>query len=287
MASRAKYEYGVISAGALSKSLIANLPRKTRQIGAIAGVSYRVASRMTNSLRAGYAARSVDELNLFPTILFHAPPRQTETIVKLLEAAKIGWREKALVFCDCDAPPEVADGFRKKGASIATARGFGIEGLLMVEGDAVALAQAHRLATQLKLKPIELTARTGRQFEAAITLATGALTPLIHRATTLLRKCGLRDADAVRIATTLCERTIQEYAHSGRQSWQWHVKEPETNRLESQLAALSEPIREFLRALLLAGFEDFEKHPAAAASLRASKTQPQSESSDSRGASAP
>ncbi|HEU5020240.1 MAG TPA: hypothetical protein VFT60_00070, partial [Bryobacteraceae bacterium] len=59
----------MIGAGALSKSVIGQLPRKAREIGPVAGVSYRVASRMRNALRAGYAVRGAEELGGVPSTM--------------------------------------------------------------------------------------------------------------------------------------------------------------------------------------------------------------------------
>lgn len=270
-ASGFQAEYGVIGAGALSKSLVGHLPRKSRQIGPVAGVSFRVASRMTNSLRAGFAARSADELNSLPVILFHAPAVQVRTIAALLEHAKIDWTNKALIFCDCEVPVALVDHFRALGASTAVARQFGIPGTIMVEGAAPALMRAHRIAAELRLRAIEITPGSGDVFAAALTLATAAQTPLIHRAAGMMRACGLRDKEAVTMATLLFEQTVHDYGHSGRQSWAWHVREPETEEIEAEIAAVDEPFRSLYRRLILLGFDDFEKHPEVAAELRAAE----------------
>jgi hypothetical protein len=267
-ASGFQAEYGVIGAGALSKSLVGHLPRKSRQIGPVAGVSFRVASRMTNSLRAGHAARSADELNGLPVILFHAPAGQVRIIAKLLEHAQIDWTDKALIFCDCEAPVALVDRFRALGASTAVARQFGVPGTIMVEGTASALMRAHRIASELRLRAIEITPGSGDVFAAALALATAAQTPLIHRATGMMRACGLRDKVAVQLATMLFEQTAQDYGHSGRQSWAWHVREPETEQIEAEIAAVEEPFRGLYRRLILLGFDDFEKHPEVASELR-------------------
>jgi hypothetical protein len=267
-ASGYQAEYGVIGAGALSKSLVGHLPRKSRQIGPVAGVSFRVASRMANSLRAGHAARSADELNSLPVILFHAPAVQVRTIAALLERAQIDWTNKALIFCDCEAPVALVDRFRALGASTAVARQFGIPGTIMVEGAAPALMRAHRIAAELRLRAIEIIPGSGDLFAAALTLATAAQTSLIHRATGMMRACGLRDKEAVQLATMLFEQTAQEYGHSGRQSWVWHVREPETEQIEAEIVAVDEPFRSLYRRLILLGFDDFEKHPEVARELR-------------------
>jgi hypothetical protein len=267
-ASESRVEYGVIGAGALSKSLIGHLPRKAREIGPVAGVSYRVASRMANALRAGYGVRGAEELNGVPVILFHAPDGQMRQIAGLLEGAKLEWKDKALIFCDCEVPVSILDRFRALGAATAEARQFGITGTIMVEGTAPALGRALRIASELKLRAIEIEPGTSDIFAATVTLATAGLTPLVNRAAKLLRRCGLRDKAAVSVATALFERTIQEYGHSGKQSWVWHVREAEAEQIEAEIAAVSEPFRPLFRQLILAGFEEFEKHRDVAVQLR-------------------
>ncbi len=261
-------EYGVIGAGALSKSLIGQLPRKSRQIGPVVGVSRRVASLMANSLRAGYAARDADELNGPPVILFHAPEVQVRLVADLLENGHIDWKDKSLIFCDCEVPVPVRDRFRSLGASTAVARQFGVSGTIMVEGTAPAIGCALRIASELKLRAIEITPGTEELFAATVTLATAALTPLVNRAASLLRATGLRDKAAVAMATALFRQTIEDYGHSGKQSWTWHVREPEAEQIEGEIAAVEESFRGLFRDLILSGFDDFEKHPDVARELR-------------------
>ncbi len=263
-----EYEFGVIGAGGLSKSLIGQLPRKSRQIGPVAAVSFRVASRMANSLRAGHPARNADELDTTPVILFHAPPDQARGIAELLEQANITWKDKPLIFCDCEVAAPIVERFRSLGASTAVARQFGIAGTMMVEGTGPALACAHRIAGELRLRAVEIAPGSSDVFAATLTLATVALTPLVNRAATLLRASGLRDKAAVGMATALFEHTIQEYGHSGKQSWAWHVREPAAAQIEAEIAAVDEPFRPLFRQLIVSGFDDFDKHPEVARQLR-------------------
>jgi hypothetical protein len=266
--SESRVKYGVIGAGALSKSLIGHLPRKVREIGPVAAVSYRVASRMTNALRAGHAARGPEELNSVSAILFHAPDGQVRQIAALLEGADIDWKDKSIIFCDCEVPVSILDRFRALGAATAEARQFGIAGAIMVEGKPPALGHALRIASELKLRAIEIEPGTSDVFAATVTLSSAALTPLVNRAAKMLRRCGLRDKAAVDVATALFERSIQEYGHSGKQSWVWHVREPEAEQIQAEIAAVAESFRPLFRQLVLAGFEDFEKHADVAVQLR-------------------
>jgi hypothetical protein len=263
--SASPYKYGIAGAGAVSRSLIGGLPGKT--LGPVSGVSYRVASRIANTLSGGFAARLADELDRAPAILFHSSPDQRDALVEMLEGARINWSGKPLVFCDCAVDPVVLDRFRGKGASIALARHFEIPGYLIVEGTAPALNVALRLAVELKLKVIEIAEGTADGFAAAITLGTSALTPLIDSAAALLRASGIRDTEAPRIVAALFQRTAAEYAHSGKQSWDWYLKQPQAQELEAQIKAAGSRLAPLLRQLMLYGFGLYGKHPKTAEAI--------------------
>jgi hypothetical protein len=260
--------YGVIGAGSVGRSLIGRLPAKARELGPIAAVSYRVASRIANVLRAGYAVRTAGELERAPVILFYSPPDQAEALLTLLEAAQMRWKGRALIFCDCEAEASARACFHQRGASIAVVRQFGIAGRIAVEGAGVALKAARRIARALQLKPVELSAGSTDLFDSAVTLGTCALTPLIDRAAAILRRAGVRDRDAVYLAAALFQQTAREYAHSGRQCWGWHSQEPEVKRLEAQIRASELQLGPLLRELLLLGFEAFDRHGEVASRLR-------------------
>jgi hypothetical protein len=263
-----RFKYGVSGAGAVAQSLIGRLPARTRDLGPVSAVSFRVASRIANTLRAGYAARTADELNDAAVVLFHSPPEQARVLLEILENAEIHWPGKALIFCDCDDVPEALARFHAKGASTASARQFGIPGRIVVAGNGAALTAAHRIARELKLKAIEILPGATDLFDAAVTMGNSAITPLIDCAAGLLRRAGIRDGDAARIASALFSQTASEYARSGKQSWAWYIRKPEAERIEAQIAAVGECPGPVLRQLLLFGLETFDKYPDVARSLR-------------------
>jgi hypothetical protein len=273
-ASAFQPEYGLIGAGAVNASLIGRLPGKSRALGPVAGVSYRVASRIANTLKAGEAVRTADELDGVRVILFHAPSDQFATLAELLKEADIGWRDKSLVFCDCEVPACAADHFRGLGADVAVLRRCAIPGRVVVEGSGAALTMAHRMARDLHMKAIEITPGCGDLFEAALTIGTGALTPLIDHATSLLRSCGVRDKEALQLAGALFGQTVREFSHSGRQSWSWYVREPDPERVVAHIEATENGFQNLLGDLVLRGFEQFGKHGAAAEAIRARLVRP-------------
>lgn len=263
-----RFKYGVVGAGAVAKSLIGRLPSKTRDLGPVSAISFRVASRIANTLRAGYATRTADALNDPPVVLFHSPPDQAEALLENLASAEIHWSGKALIFCDCDDAPAARARFQAKGASTAVAKQFGIPGRILVAGNGAALRSAHRIARELKLKAVEILPDATDLFDAAAMLGNSAITPLIDCAAALLREAGIRDREAAAIASALFSQTASEYGRSGKQSWAWYVRKPEMERIEAQIAALGECPGHLLRQLLLFGLESFDKYPDVARALR-------------------
>jgi predicted short-subunit dehydrogenase-like oxidoreductase (DUF2520 family) len=260
-----RFKYGIAGAGAVSKSLIGRLSGKT--LGPVTGVSYRVASRIANTLPGGFAARTADELGSAPVVLCHSSPDQRTALLGLLENAQIEWSGKSLIFCDCAVERCVMTRFRERGASVALARQFEIPGFLIIEGDDPALHFAQRLATELRLKAIEIVEGAADVFEAAVTLGTCALTPLIDSAAKFLRAAGVRDTDAPRLAAALFQRTAAEYAHSGKQSWGWYLRQPAPEEIEAQIRAAGDCLGPVLRQMLLYGFELYGKHAETALAL--------------------
>jgi hypothetical protein len=244
------------------------LPGKAREVGPVAAVSFRVASRIANALRAGYPVRTADALSQPSVVLFHAPPDQAASLLARLESARIPWKGRALIFCDCEVAPSARARLHDQGASTAVLRQFGIAGRIVVDGEGAALKAARRIVRALRLKPVGISARSADRFDAAVTLGTCALTPLIDRAAALLRGAGVRDNEAARLASALFQQTAREYAHSGRQSWGWYLRKPDVERLEAQIESSGLPAGPLMRELLLLGFDTFDRHAEVARRLR-------------------
>jgi predicted short-subunit dehydrogenase-like oxidoreductase (DUF2520 family) len=270
MRSKLKTEYGIVGAGGVSGGIIGQLPRNAVALGPVGGVSFRVASRIANTLKAGWPVRSLDELDGVRLILFHSPQEQFTVLLDELAAARIHWPGKSLVFCDCGADLAATARFRDLGASVAKMCRCGLPGRLLVQGNAPALTLASSLVRELRFKPVVIAEGSEALFDAGVTLGSAAITPLIDAVARILRHCGVRDAESVQLATALFARTVGEYAHSGRQSWQWHVEEPGTEALLAQIAAVEEPLRPLLTHLVLAGFRTFDRHGGVAHALRQS-----------------
>jgi hypothetical protein len=161
-----------------------------------------------------------------------------------------------------------AEYFREAGASVTRLSACAIPGRMVLEGANPSLALAHRLVRGLRLKAIEIDTRCTAAFENAVLLGTGALTPLIDRAAGMLRQCGMRDGEAMRVAASLFERTSKEYAHSGRQSWAWYSRTPEIETVLRQLETLPAELKSAVALLIAAGLDGSGRHEEIARRIR-------------------
>ena len=125
--------------------------------------------------------------------------------------------------------------------------------------DGATLQFVHRMGREMRMKAVEILPGSADLFDAAMTLGSAAITPLIDQAAALLREAGIRDIEAARIASSLFEQTARDYAHSGKQSWAWYVRKPTAASLEAQIAATGPHLEPVFRQLLLFGFETFHK----------------------------
>jgi hypothetical protein len=265
-ASEYQGNFALIGAGPVASSLAANFAREPNSLGPVVAVSYRVASRIANSLGAGQPARDPAVLDRFPLILVHAPLNQMHVLAERLALAAISWSGKSLVFVDCDPGPMQRAPMNT--ASFAWLRQCPMPGRLAVGGHNSALAAAIRLAGIIDRHPIVVPSSVKARFDAAMLMGGAAFTPLIDSVALILRETGMIDKQAARTAVALFESAVSGYSRSGRQSWQWHVQQPDVDAVESQIRALSDNEGGIVRALLQLGFERFQRHPTAASKLR-------------------
>lgn len=259
-------EFALVGAGSVATSLAGQFARVPGAVGPVVGVSYRVASRIANSLRAGRPARDPSVLAKSSLLVIHAPPSQMKGLANAVAKAPINWSEKALVFVDCEPGP-MREGPMSR-ASFAWMKRCPIPGRLAMGGDARALIPAQRLAALYDRRPIVVPDEMKHRFEAAMLLGGPALTPMIDSVAHVLRETGMTDKQATQSAVALFQGTVGAYGHSGRQSWDWHIQQPNVDRLEEQIAALPLPLGPILRELLLLGFERFRRHGGSARALR-------------------
>src|SRR5438045_4587917 len=138
--------FAVAGGGRVNDSFVARLPRLTTELGPVAAQSYRLASRIVNSIGAGYPVRSYADLDVSHLILICAPHQSIASIASSLQAG-LQCRGKIILLCEGAGHSLQLSELQSRGASVGSINPIpGFEGRRFVaEGNPAALREAKRL----------------------------------------------------------------------------------------------------------------------------------------------
>lgn len=208
----------LVGAGAVSRSFLAQLPAVAEHLGPVKSVSYRLASRIANAMRAGYPVADYPDLDRVQIVLISMPCRSLSRTVSELAEAAVSWRGKTVILCDANEDRGALALLAAKGA--ATASLMPLEGFdgkrLLIEGDRVALAAARRLLGGGEIRFVEIRERSKAAYLAGIRFLTTLSAPMFSAANDCFRSAGLGSKLAAQIIENLGERTLRSYLSAGR-----------------------------------------------------------------------
>lgn len=266
-------QYSLVGAGSVGRSFLAQLPRLTQQLGAVAAASARLASRIANTLGAGVPVKSMDALDSAKLILICVSKGSFDKVVGELSRADITWDGKVLLLCDSSFSSSALPDFRVRGASTGSVNKLaGLPRRFIVEGDPEAVQAAKYLVAELNGKPIGLNPDRMSGYYAALTFSSGLFTPLIESCVECLHWAGVPGATAGRIAESLFQRSLRSYLHAGRKSWAGSLALGDQNAVESEFKELQEfdpLLAEYYRVSAVFAMKYFKRHPDLARRVEA------------------
>jgi predicted short-subunit dehydrogenase-like oxidoreductase (DUF2520 family) len=231
--------FAVAGGGRVSASFVARLPRLSSDLGPVAAQSYRLASRIVNSIGAGRAAKKYEDLDGSSLILICAPVRCVPTIVDALERA-IECKGKIVLLCESGTDSRQLARLKAKGAGVGSLDPIpGFEGRLFVsEGDREAVREAKTLVRQLGARVEEVhTAKMG-VYTAGLSFGAALFTPLLEAAAQCFQEAGMTKATAVKVAGALFENSLRGYVYAGKRSWSGPLAEGDRTAVLRELEAL-------------------------------------------------
>ncbi len=110
--------FALAGAGRVSASFVSRLPHLRSELGPVAAQSYRLASRIVNSIGAGNAVRGYQDLNDSRLILICAPVRGVGAMVSAL-GESLTCRGKIFLLCESGCDSRKLAGLRAQGAAVA------------------------------------------------------------------------------------------------------------------------------------------------------------------------
>jgi hypothetical protein len=217
---RAEPVTGLIGAGGVSRSFLARMPRLLGTLGPVKAGSFRVARRIANTLRAGYAVADYAALKASTLIWVAVPEPMLDRVIRDL-AAQTPLEGKLVVLCDSLRDSLWASPLRTKDAGIASLNAVAEsnEQTFVTEGDPAAVARLRRVAALDKRKLIELQPASKALYFAGVHLVTHALLPWVAGTVESLRAAGFTRTQATQLAEALGTRTLRAYGKAGRKAW--------------------------------------------------------------------
>lgn len=232
--------FAIAGGGRVSASFVARLPALAAELGPVAAQSYRLASRIVNSIGAGQAVKRYEDLSGCPLILICAPLRAVPGIVHALEGA-IEPKGKIVLLCESGADSRLLARLHAKGAAVGSLDTIpGFDGRRFVtEGDRAAVREAKTLVRQTGGRVEEVRTAKMAIYAAGLSFAAGLFTPLIEASAQCLQDAGMPKASAMRVASAVFQSSLRGYAYAGKRSWSGPLAEGDRAAVKRQIEALS------------------------------------------------
>ena len=225
----------LVSAGKLTDSPVTRFWGLADQLGPVKAPSLRLASRVVNTLRAGYPVESCEDFGNCRLILISVPDDAVPAITRELCAAGISWHNKAVMLCSTWLDGGALQPLAMLGAavgSVAPIPGFDDKEYL-VEGNSLVLREAQKLLKRGGTRVLAIEPPLKPFFLAALNCTGPLLYSLLVGASECLRQTGIPQAEAAGIIEKQVEKTLRSYFVAGRNAC------PELKGLDPQLWALA------------------------------------------------
>jgi predicted short-subunit dehydrogenase-like oxidoreductase (DUF2520 family) len=232
--------FAVAGGGRVSASFVARLPGLESALGPVAAQSYRLASRIVNSIGAGRAVPTYKDLNDSTLILICAPVRSVAAIVSALADA-VECTGKIILLCEGGADSRVMARLQEQGAAVGSLQSIpGSDGKRFVaEGDAAAMREAKRLIRQLGCRLEEIHSGKIAEYAAALSFGTSLFTPLLEASLQCLQDAGMTKASAMKVAEGLFQSSLRGYLYAGKRSWSGPLAAGDSAAVRQEIEALA------------------------------------------------
>lgn len=211
---------GLAGAGGAGHMSLARMPALLRHLGPVKSSSFRVARRLTGSLRCGHAVRDYAEFDDCQSIWIAGSEAWIEVAASELAAA-IPMRGRIVIladaWCDSRRPPAL----RAAGALTASLNTVEEtrERIFIAEGHPAAVRFLRGLLAEDRRKVIEIHPKSKALYFAGVQFGANLILPWIAGAVEALRAAGFSRPDATLLAQALGARALRGYGKGGRRAW--------------------------------------------------------------------
>lgn len=264
---------GLIGPGRAGQALVRLLPSRKYEIGPILSRTLTSARRAARLMRLGVATDSYEAFAASRIVLIAVPDDSIAGVAARLAEASFSFHRKVVLHTSGALDSSILQPVRARGAAVASLhplQTFGRHVLTLggvhfaVEGDEKALRWAQSLVTDWRGKLLRI--KPGRKvlYHAAATFASPLFTPLMQAAVTLMGRAGIGRKTAIQALKPLLLTTLENFAHSGRQSWTGPLARGDAGTVEKHLRALdsADPLlAQYYRVSAACALALLDRHP--------------------------
>ena len=239
---------GLIGPGRAGQALVRLLPSSKYEIGPVLSRTFTSARRAVRLMRLGTPTADFGDFAACRFIFIAVPDDAIAAVVSQLAAdAAFPFRGKVVFHTSGALDSSLLEPLRARGAAVASLhplQSFGRHVLSLagvyfaVEGDEKALRWAQTLVTDWHGKLLRLKPGKKILYHTAATFASPLLTPLLQAAVTLLGYSGIGPKTAIQALKPLLLNTLENFVHSGRQSWTGALARGDAGTIEKHVATL-------------------------------------------------
>ncbi len=228
-------QLGLLIEGNSTESAILHLPKLAEELGPVKSTVLRVARRVSNMLKAGYAVADYEELQAASLILLRAPDASVPRVVDELCSSELIFKDLSFVLCESWLPVDELSALAGKGASVATLINLPTYqgSWFAVDGQAKAVRQIRQFLERNEVRSSEILPDSKHLLFASEILASALPMPLLVTAQQALRASGISGKVLSALLEQMTQRMVQDFLKGARAFWGGPLTESseETSRM--------------------------------------------------------
>ena len=275
----------IIGAGRVGQTLGRLAKEAGYEIGEVVCRSQKSAQRAVSFIGQGNAQRaSRARLLAADIILIATPDDSIKDAVKIIESAAEGFRRAVVLHVSGAVSSEILEPLARLGfatgschplqafespqSAIAKVR----SSFFCIEGSARAVRAARRLVDRMGASHFEIATAMKGLYHAAAVMASGGVTALVSISVEMLARCGLSDAEAMRVLLPLVEGTIANVRSVGAaRALTGPVRRGDAETVERNMKAMDETEQDWVEVYRLLARRGVELAARAGADKKALK----------------
>lgn len=239
---RKRLPLGLVVEGSSTNSALLRLSSVTEELGPVKSATVRVARRLSNFLRAGYAVPQYEDLQEARLILLRLPDSAVLRVVNEICESGLLFKDLSFVLCESWLSSDVLRPLADHGATVATAVSVpsARQKWFAVEGQLSAVRQVRHFVERNEGRTFEIRPGTKPLYFTAQLLITALPVPLFFDAQQALRASGITGNHMYALLEEMSKEMFRSFANGARTTWGGPLTECSEQTANLYLSALRE-----------------------------------------------